>query len=108
MTYKENEPPLPPFYVKATAGNGSVELIWSHTIDKSTSYYVYYGERPGEYLGRVALEGSSPVKVGIQNSIRLTGLKNGRIYYFAVASEYNGQIGPLSQEVYARPTVQSY
>lgn len=108
LTYRENEPPLPPFYVKATAGSGYVDLIWSHTIDKSNSYYVYYGERPGEYLGRVALEGSSPVKVGIQNSIRLTGLKNGRIYYFAVASEYNGQIGPLSQEVYARPTVQSY
>ena len=106
LLYNEQEPPLPPFYVKATAGNGFVDLTWSHTIDKSTNYYVYYGERPGEYLGRIALEGNSPVKVGIQNSTRLTGLKNGRIYYFAVASEYNGQIGPLSQEVYARPTLQ--
>ena len=108
LHYEEQEPPLPPFYVKATAGNGYVDLSWSHTIDKSTSYYVYYGEKPGEYLGRTALEGSSPVKAGVENSMRLTGLKNGRIYYFAIASEHNGQIGPLSQEVYARPTVQSY
>ena len=83
--------------MKATAGNGYVDLIWSHTIDKATNYCVYYGERPGEYLGRVALEGNSPVKVGHENSVRLTGLKNGRIYYFAIASEYNEQIGPLSQ-----------
>lgn len=108
LCYEEHEPPLPPFYVKATAGNGYVDLIWSHTIDKATNYCVYYGERPGEYLGRVALEGDSPVKVGHENSVRLTGLKNGRIYYFAIASEYNGQVGPLSQEVYARPTIQSY
>ena len=108
LRYEEQDPPLPPFYVKATAGNGVVDLVWSHTIDKSSNYYVYYGERPGEYLGRVALEGDSPVNVGVQNSARLTGLKNGRIYYFAIASEYNGQIGPLSHEVYARPTLQSY
>lgn len=107
LHYEEQEPPLPPFYVKATAGNGYVDLIWSHTIDKATNYCVYYGERPGEYLGRVALEGNSPVKVGHENSVRLTGLKNGRIYYFAIASEYNEQIGPLSQEVHARPTIQS-
>ncbi len=105
VVYQENQPPLPPFSVKAKADDGSVSISWSHSIDNITGYYVYYGERPGEYLGRIALEGYSPVAVGKNNSLKLNGLKNGRIYYFAVAAENNGRIGSLSSEVYARPTM---
>ena len=67
---------------------------------------MYYGNRPGEYLGRVALEGQSPINVGNTTSFTLTGLENGKIYYFAVAtwSAYDDRvIGKLSKEVYARP-----
>ena len=94
-------------YVKAVAGNGQVTLNWSYSVDETTGgYYIFYGNRPGEYLGRIALEGESPINVGEVNSFTLTGLQNGKIYYFAVAawsSKNDEIIGDLSKEVYARP-----
>lgn len=99
--------PLPPFSVQATPGDGQVTLLWSYSVDDTTGgYYVYYGERPGEYLGKEAVQGFSPLNAGSLNNITLTGLKNGKIYYFAIASfsrSDNTIQGPLSKEVYARP-----
>ena len=107
MHFIEEEAPLPPFRIFADAGDGEVTLTWSHSLDSSTGgYYIYYGDRPGEYLGREAVEGESPVDVGNINKITFSGLKNGKIYYFAVAaySKVNNKImGVLSKEVYARP-----
>lgn len=107
LNYTEQQSPLPPFTVKAVAGIDSVSLSWNYSVDNTTGgYYVYYGERPGEYLGRIAVEGPSPINVGNTNSFTLTGLKNGTIYYFAVSSwsRFDSRInGQLSQEVYARP-----
>lgn len=106
LVYSQQEPPLPPFSITARGSDGVVELNWSRSLDEVDCYYVYYGERPGEYLGRVAIEGNSPVAVGEATSFKFTGLKNGKIYYFAVAAEYNGRIGRLSSEVFARPSMQ--
>ena len=82
-------------------------LSWGYSVDETTGgYYVFYGERPGEYLGRIAVQGASPINVGNNNSLTLTGLKAGTIYYFAVSSwsKYDDHItGQLSREVYARP-----
>jgi len=107
LTYTEQPLPLPPFTVKAVAGDGSVILTWSYSVDDTAGgYYIYYGERPGEYLGRSAAEGPSPVDAGNTASCTLTGLKNGTIYYFAIAawSRFDKRIaGQLSQEVFARP-----
>ena len=107
LDFTELPLPLPPFTVKAEAGNGSVTLSWNYSVDDTAGgYYIYYGNRPGEYLGRVALEGPSPVNVGNTTSFTLTGLENGKIYYFAVASwsALDDRItGPLSKEVFARP-----
>ena len=75
--------------------------------DTAGGYYVYYGNKSGEYLGSIALQGPSPIKVGNTTSLTLTGLKNGTIYYFAVSaySRIDDRInGLLSQEVYARPS----
>ena len=98
---------IPPFTVKAQAGNGSVTLSWSCSVDNTTGgYYIYYGTRPGEYLGRFAAEGNSPINVGNTTSYKITGLENGKIYYFAIASWSaldDRIVGPLSKEVYARP-----
>lgn len=106
--YTEQDDPLPPFTVYADAGDGNVTLSWSKSVDNNAGgYFVYYGNRPGEYLGRVALEGSSPVRVGDVTSVTLHGLKNGTIYYFSVAaySKFDDRIlGTLSKEVYARPS----
>lgn len=107
LVYTEFEPPLPPYKVFASAGDGEVTLNWAYSVDSSAQgYYVFYGERPGEYLGQEAVQGASPVDAGNQNSLTLTGLKNGKIYYFVIASyfEKNHKImGEFSKEVYARP-----
>ena len=107
LDFTELPEPLPPFVVKAVAGNGCVNLSWNYSVDDTAGgYYVYYGTRPGEYLGRVAIEGESPINVGNVSTFTVTGLENGRIYYFAVAaySSYNSNvIGDLSKEVFARP-----
>lgn len=107
LDYTELPEPLPPFIVKAVAGNGSVTVSWSYSVDDTVGgYYLYYGSRPGEYLGRFAVEGDSPINVGAVNSYTITGLENGRIYYFAVAawSAFDDRIvGNLSKEVFARP-----
>lgn len=99
--------PLPPLTVKTASGDGSVTLSWSHSVDESAGgYYVYYGTRPGEYLGRIAREGASPVDAGFMKSMTLTNLKNGTIYYFAIASYSKLDkriVGTLSRETYARP-----
>lgn len=103
----ELPPPVAPFKVDASPGNESVRLSWSRSVDDSVGgYYVYYGVRPGEYLGGDAGEGVSPLDVGNITSLDITNLTNGKIYYFSVAaySKYNKEIvGKLSQEVYARP-----
>ena len=108
VKYDEQNEPLPPFAVTAVPGDASVTLNWSYSVDDNAGgYYVYYGNRPGEYLGRMAVQGSSPVNVGNVTSVTLTGLENGRIYYFAVSaySKIDGRInGMLSKEVFARPS----
>ena len=107
LDFEEMPLPLPPFTVKAEAGNGSVTLSWSYSVDDTAGgYYIYYGTRPGEYLGRFAVEGDSPINAGNTTTFKITGLENGKIYYFAIASWSSLDdriIGPLSKEVYARP-----
>lgn len=107
LDFEEISMPLPPFNVRAKAGNESVTLTWNYSVDETTGgYYIYYGNRPGEYLGRIAVEGMSPIKIGNVTSFELTGLENGKIYYFAIAtwSSLDDRIvGELSQEVFARP-----
>ena len=107
LDYYELPEPVPPFVVNAIAGNGTVTVSWNYSVDDTAGgYYVYYGTRPGEYLGRMAVEGDSPINVGNTTSFTLTGLENGRIYYFAVAawSAYDDRVvGKLSKEVFARP-----
>ena len=107
LDFTELPEPLPPFVVRAVAGNGSVTVSWNYSVDDTAGgYYLYYGTRPGEYLGRMAIEGQSPINVGNTTSYTVTGLENGKIYYFAVAawSAYDMRVvGNLSKEVFARP-----
>lgn len=107
LDYTEIPLPLPPFVVKAVAENGKVTVSWNYSVDDTVGgYYLYYGNRPGEYLGRIAIEGESPINVGSVSSFTVSGLENGRIYYFAVAAWSifdENIIGNLSKEVFARP-----
>lgn len=108
IDYTEIPAPLPPFSVYAVPGDGYIDLHWSASADSyAEGYMVYYGERPGEYLGKAAVQGPSPIDTGEKTSLRLTGLQNGKIYYFAVASYSRAGspdgIGTFSKEVYTRP-----
>ena len=107
INYTQAQAPTAPFRVKANPGDGFVDLTWSYSVDENAGgYYIFYGNRPGEYLGTDANEGPSPIKVDNITSFRLTGLKNGAIYYFALStySKDEAQIsGGLSNEANARP-----
>ena len=77
LNFREPPLPLPPLNVRAKAGNGEVTVSWEYSVDDTAGgYYIYYGTRPGEYLGAVAVEGSSPIKLGNVTSITLTGFRN--------------------------------
>ncbi len=102
LDYEKDTPPWPPAKVFAEPHDGSVTLSWPASIDvDATGYLVYFGERPGEYLAD-----GSPMDAGAIRSFTVSGLQNGRIYYFAIAA-YDGSgprhPGELSLEVYARP-----
>jgi hypothetical protein len=107
IRYRPDTPPNPPSSIAAIARDGAVDLSWKAGSDADTAgYMVYYGTSRGEYFGTDAIIGASPVDVGKQTSLRIDGLKNGVLYYFAV-SVYD-QLGPthsgeFSREVSARP-----
>ncbi|MDR1218707.1 MAG: hypothetical protein LBK73_03750 [Treponema sp.] len=107
IVYKPDEPPPPPTLVVAIAGDGVVDLSWKNSPDIDTmGYFVYYGTVSGVYFGEDALLGESPIDVGKRTAVRIDGLKNGTLYYFAVAA-YDSltppHLGVFSREVTARP-----
>jgi hypothetical protein len=107
IVYRPNEPPVPPALVTAMARDGAVELSWRRSVDPDTAgYLVYYGTSRGEYFGEGAIMGVSPIDVGKRTAIRIDGLRNGVLYYFAVAA-YDRidpvHCGEFSREVSARP-----
>ncbi|MCL2211140.1 MAG: fibronectin type III domain-containing protein [Treponema sp.] len=111
IVFIPGEPPLPPRNLIAVASDGAVTLSWKHSPnanmeDGHSGYLVYYSSVRGELFGEDAALGASPVDVGIKNKVNITGLTNGTLYYFRVASYdlasgYN--IGVFSAEVTARP-----
>jgi hypothetical protein len=114
LIYSTAEPPPPPAQISVTAKNGAVELSWRASPARDIGgYFVYYGTARGEYFGDHATLGSavyiSPIDVGNRTSIRIEGLNNGTLYYFAVAAygEPGGnpvpEPGAFSREVAARP-----
>jgi hypothetical protein len=118
LTYRPDEAPLPPSRVTALARDGTVELSWRNSPDTDVEgYLVYYGRVRGEYFGEDAVLGPSPIDAGKRNSLRIEGLENGILYYFAVAAydrrEAGNALNPalpgafhtgeFSREVSARP-----
>ncbi|MDR0496534.1 MAG: fibronectin type III domain-containing protein [Treponema sp.] len=112
VIYKAAEPPPPPTLVTARARDGAVELSWRASPSREVGgYLVYYGTTRGEYFGNYAIIDNtiqvSPINTGNRTSIRIEGLKNGTLYYFAVAAygSQNGlpEPGEFSREAAARP-----
>jgi hypothetical protein len=107
----------------ASSGDGTVTITWkpsawldtaSNTRLAASGYLLYYGIRSGVYTDAAGPSGMrqnlSPIDVGNKLSYTLSGLENGRLYYFAV-SAYNAggpeNAGALSGECEARPLSQN-
>ena len=110
VRYEPDLPPMPPQDLEAFPGDRSVTLRWRRVTSRDVSgYRIYYGPEPGVYRGDDAAEGPSPVTVPGEgaNEATLTGLENGRLYYFAVVT-YDGSDpsheSVFSREVFARPS----
>ncbi|MCX7654897.1 MAG: fibronectin type III domain-containing protein [Treponemataceae bacterium] len=107
LFYEPDRPPPPPSQLVAIPRNGAVELRWKPSADTDVAgYVVYYGMASGEYFGTDAVQGPSPIRLGLETSVVIEGLQNGRVYYFAVAAYDNAQQpheGELSREVAVRP-----
>ncbi|MDR2258757.1 MAG: hypothetical protein LBE14_06375 [Treponema sp.] len=114
VTYRPDEPPVPPSRITAVARDGAVALNWKPSPDTDTlGYVVYYGTSRGEYFGEGAVPGASPINAGKRTALRIDGLENGVLYYFAVAAydRWNRtddgrrifHTGEFSREVSARP-----
>ncbi|MDR2394045.1 MAG: fibronectin type III domain-containing protein [Treponema sp.] len=105
--YQPNEPPPPPSRLTAIAGDGVVDLSWRPSNDVDLAgYLVYYGTSQGDYFGEGSRLGPSPINVGNRTTLRIEGLKNGTLYYFAVAAYDHleaAHIGAFSREIAARP-----
>jgi hypothetical protein len=116
LRFEPDPPPPPPSKFLAIVKNSAIELRWSAVpVEDLGGYLIYYGERPGEYFGKDAIEGPSPVDAGKNLSLNLSGLANGKLYYLSVASydaaarrvaggDPTARAGEFSQEVSARPS----
>jgi hypothetical protein len=107
LVYRRDDPPRPPSLVAAFARDGAVDLSWRPSPDTDLSgYLVYFGAASGEYFGKSAALGASPIDAGKRTSLRIGGLENGALYYFSVAGYDRGSpanAGEFSREVSARP-----
>jgi hypothetical protein len=106
LVYKAVPPPSPPEKINVMAGDGFVELQWKRNPQPDAGgYLVYMGTRSGEYWEW------PPLDAGNAASLRIDGLENGVLYYFAI-STYTDTVedgsgervaGIFSKEVRARP-----
>ncbi|MBN2050327.1 MAG: fibronectin type III domain-containing protein [Spirochaetales bacterium] len=108
VLYEPDLPPLPPGRVTALSGDRWIELSWRAVVDTDIAgYLVYYGFKPGNYFGTGLPAGESPLDAGTNTSLRLEGLENGKLYYFAVVA-YDSSTPPhyseFSTEISARPS----
>jgi hypothetical protein len=113
ISYRTAEPPMPPVQLSALGRDGAVELSWRASPGRDVGgYLIYYGTSSGEYFGDHAILGNievkPPVNVGNRTAVRIEGLKNGTLYYFAVAAYSAGdggqpEPGGFSREAAARP-----
>jgi hypothetical protein len=103
--YLADDAPPPPSWVQVQAHDGAVDIFWRPSPASDTAgYLVYYGPNSGEYFGNDAILGVSPIDAGRRTSIRIDGLENGRLYFFAVAAYDEARhIGEFSRETAARP-----
>jgi len=107
VVYEQDLPPPPPSGLYAAAEDGAVHLYWNRVNEADVrGYLVYYGDAPGNYHGVDSDLGSSPIDVGNVSSVRISGLRNRKLYYFSVVA-YDAASPPhrslFSRQTSARP-----
>jgi subtilase family serine protease len=91
-----NQPPLPPSNLSATAGDGQDTLSWTASAG-ATSYNIYRSLTKGG-------EGATPYKTGVTGtSFTDTGLTDGTTYYYTVTAVDALGESAQSAEVSATP-----
>jgi hypothetical protein len=94
VIYLSDPPPPPPARLTLVPADGEILVSWTRVPERDLGgYLVYYGESARLYGGVDSLAGKSPIDAGDATSLRLTGLKNGKLYYVAVAA-YDSSPGP--------------
>jgi len=106
--YEQDLPPSPPAALQALPGNGAVQLYWNPVNEADVrGYLVYYGHSPGDYHGGDSDLGRSPIDAGKASELLVTGLANGKLYYFSVVA-YDSTDPPhrslFAREMSARPS----
>ncbi|MBI9107107.1 MAG: hypothetical protein JEZ04_10210 [Spirochaetales bacterium] len=108
ISFNKNLPPLPPSFITGAAGNESAVIRWKPVNDSDIGgYRVYYGDSPGFYFGTGSSNGSSPLDAGKTDNLKIQGLENGKLYYFAVSSYDDAEIPQesiFSTEISVRPS----
>lgn len=89
-------PPVPPAAVNATSGNASAVISWD-CVAGASSYTVYVGPSASGPFTQSATVSGSPYTV--------TGLSNGRPYWFAVGANNTAGNGERSELVRVVPAV---
>ena len=86
----------PPTGVAASGGNASVSLSWAASAG-ATGYDIYQGTTSSG-------EGTTPVQSGVSGtSVTISGLTNGKMYYFTVAAVDAGGVSSPSAQASATP-----
>jgi len=88
--------PAAPTALSATSGNATATLSWTASSG-ATGYDIYQGTASGG-------EGATPVQTGVTGvTATITGLTNGKTYYFTVAAVDAGGVSAQSNEAQASP-----
>lgn len=110
IRHEQDRAPSPPSAARAAPGDNRIAISWTPVSESDIEgYVVYYGLSSGDYFGTGASEGPSPIFVRGAKTAGLTlhGLKNGTLYFIAVAA-YDGanppHIGESSREISSRPS----
>ncbi|THB62768.1 MAG: hypothetical protein D6B26_06875, partial [Spirochaetaceae bacterium] len=87
VVYEELPPLIVPAGVSVAVEGNGLRVSWNKVHDRTIGgYKVFFGTAPGEYFGEDAVAGISPLDVGLQTSVLLTGLRQDKVYYFSVVS----------------------
>ena len=97
-----------PAGLSAVAGDGQVTLTWQPPAGQVTGYNVYETTSAGNFAGQQPLNGATPLSA---NTYTVTGLANGKVYFFEVTAlnpaGEGAPTGEVPQTPFGPPTAPS-